>query len=159
MGRYEDISSEIIGLVERRMRQMYPELNKPADGNAAKTLLNGKNYSLLQAEVARKLAELTNLKHNCINCENLNPEQWTCREQVVNDIRDPFEERSKCIVWKPAEHPTSHRPFPACTPEYEFFVWDEKEGKLIDNFGRVITADRDRDVKEKKEGKSFPGEL
>ena len=158
MGRYEEVARDIIGLVERRIRQVHTAANEMADGNGAKKPLSERDHSIFEAEVARRLAEVMDLKHNCINCENLKAEEWTCREGIVDHIDNPFEERAKCNAWKPGENSIGIGPFPACTPEYEFFVWDEADGKLVDNFGGVIVADKDRDSKEKKDADSSSGE-
>jgi len=148
LNRYVDISRQIIDLVERRIREAYPEIEERVKRTEEDSLLSGERYQRLEVELAERLSELMNLKRSCINSKHLVEEDWTCQEEGRKEIRDPFEERTDCKAWKPAEARLGTLSFPPCTPEYEDLIADSVEEALMDRLGREITGAGGRDALE-----------
>jgi len=150
LNRYVDIARQVIDLVERRIREAYPEIGERVKGTEEDSLLRGERYQRLEAELAERLSELLNLKRSCINCEHLVEEDWTCHEEGRKEIKDPFEERADCRAWKPAGASSGPLSFPPCTPEYEDIVADSVEKALMDRLGRETTGAVEEDASQNR---------
>jgi len=147
---YVDIARQIIDLVERRIREAYPEMAERVKGTEEVSFLRGVGYQRLEAELAERLSKLMNLKRSCINCEHLVEEDWTCHEEGRKEIKDPFEERADCKAWKPAGASSGTLSFPPCTPEYEELAADSVKEALMDRLWRETAGAGEGDASQRR---------
>jgi len=54
-----NLAAELIDLVEGRIRDLFPDINKMAEQLEGNTLLHGEEYYELEDEIIEKLKELT----------------------------------------------------------------------------------------------------